>query len=882
MLTSSLKIYWFESTLTPWRARLPLSEEHRTAIQEYIEAMAGLDGVKEAAQKAAEQNQAEVENEVVKSTNKETKLLMPATVKDDSGNPVSIYVVDGKLVLNTSGGIDPEKSAQTIVIYDPNTGQYRFVDPKDIVEMGQPVSPDAAVQSAIDAIQQRHNGIFDHAEQAARQQKSLPAPKGENGGTPPAASAKVDNQGNPIDDNGKLLTEKVSSVDELTNEDFTAPTRSVQLPELPQKVADVLGTGGKPVIIKKNIFEKNKKRHGDLSPEQSRNILLNALYSPHLYGNNQKASRPYNWILIHNAKKHSSVVLEVNHNKDNVEIVNWHYLDDETLKQKERQAIKEGGRILTLESAAGDTHEDLSAGKDSANVAELQGGEPKQPIQMGSGALGSIPKNEKGEPVYEQAEPATAWQAILEQTEGDTDMAAGVVDSMIADKEAAVKKAEKEKPKHADTIAGKIAAEKERKAAIERAKAELEVWKKIAAAKAGHEKAVAERKAAEAKQQEAEQQTVQGQPTEPKQEEQPKADDEDAAERAIAVETDWNDKIDDYIVEHYPHIDGTRARTPEEQKLYDAEREALKNDKTYKEMIAARDAAIEKTEETKQQEQERHEAAVDQAEQPTKPEKADKPVKAEPTEAKEGKQSTEAEGEKPDGQNDGADSEMPEAGEGEDAGKNPSLGDVISTLYGKGKDFASRIFNMKFFDFAKTPDFMKRLGITGSKFTIRYGVIARHFGKDGSHDFTQSEWEQLPNAIGHPFAITRLADKEKGFRIYTTFKTEKGEYVVVGVDVKNAGRDVEVNAISTLFGRRNGAHLSENEQVVYRSEIITPEQESLLSRPNSDQYPPERESSEGKDNASGADTQEGGGKSAVAVKEKPEEKPTWRPVWSTA
>ena len=105
---------------------------------------------------------------------------------------------------------------------------------------------------------------------------------------------------------------------------------------------------------------------------------------------------------------------------------------------------------------------------------------------------------------------------------------------------------------------------------------------------------------------------------------------------------------------------------------------------------------------------------------------------------------------------------------------------------------------------------------------------------------------------------------------------------MVGVDVKNAGRDVEVNAISTLFGRRNGAHLSENEQVVYRSEIITPEQESLLSRPNSDQYPPERESSEGKDNASGADTQEGGGKSAVAVKEKPEEKPTWRPVWSTA
>ena len=120
---------------------------------------------------------------------------------------------------------------------------------------------------------------------------------------------------------------------------------------------------------------------------------------------------------------------------------------------------------------------------------------------MGSGALGDIPRSEKGEPVYEQAEPATAWQAILEETGGDTDMAASVVDDMIADKEAAVKKAEKAKPKHADTVAGKIAAQKERKAAIERAKAELGAWKKIAAAKAVHDDAVAERKSAEAKRQ---------------------------------------------------------------------------------------------------------------------------------------------------------------------------------------------------------------------------------------------------------------------------------------------------------------------------------------------------------------------------------------------
>ena len=196
-----------------------------------------------------------------------------------------------------------------------------------------------------------------------------------------------------------------------------------------------------------------------------------------------------------------------------------------------------------------------------------------------------------------------------------------------------------------------------------------------------------------------------------------------------------------------------------------------------------------------------------------------------------------------------------------DGGANaPTIEDVINTLYSKGKEFASNLFSHKFFDFADTPDFMKKLGITGSKFTIRYGVISRHFGKDGSHDFTLREWKQLPEALKNPFAIAKLTDKENGYRLYTSIKTEKGEYVVVGVDVKNAGRDIEVNAIVTLFGRNEGANLPKNEEVVYRSETITPEQEALLSQPNSDQYPTERESSAGKGTTNSASEQEKGEK----------------------
>ena len=100
--------------------------------------------------------------------------------------------------------------------------------------------------------------------------------------------------------------------------------------------------------------------------------------------------------------------------------------------------------------------------------------------QQAQSVFGRIPKDKQGQPVYEQAEPETAWDAIVEQTGGDEAMAQTVVDDMVADKEAAVKKAEKAKTKGGTTIAEKIAAEKERSAAIEQAKQALEHWKKIA------------------------------------------------------------------------------------------------------------------------------------------------------------------------------------------------------------------------------------------------------------------------------------------------------------------------------------------------------------------------------------------------------------------
>ena len=163
----------------------------------------------------------------------------------------------------------------------------------------------------------------------------------------------TDNQGNPVNEDGTLKIDKIKSIDDLTDEDFTNPTRNVQLPAIPKNVDDAIGAEGKPVVVKKNIFERNRQNHKDLTAEQSREIIKSALYSPNLYGQNQKARRPYNWVVIStldNAGRNRLVLLELNPDKDNIEIVHWHYIDDRGLEKIKRQAEREDGQLLILPS----------------------------------------------------------------------------------------------------------------------------------------------------------------------------------------------------------------------------------------------------------------------------------------------------------------------------------------------------------------------------------------------------------------------------------------------------------------------------------------------------------------------------------------------------
>lgn len=156
-----------------------------------------------------------------------------------------------------------------------------------------------------------------------------------------------DNQGNPLNQDGTLKLDKIKSVDELTDEDFTSAFRNVELPAIPKNVDAAIGANGKPIVIKKNIFEKNWNTH-KFTPAESKKVLNDALYNTDLVGHTQPTKKPNHWVAIKLDDKSPITVLEVNDNKDNVEVIGWYTLDERNLGRIKRQAERNGGELIML------------------------------------------------------------------------------------------------------------------------------------------------------------------------------------------------------------------------------------------------------------------------------------------------------------------------------------------------------------------------------------------------------------------------------------------------------------------------------------------------------------------------------------------------------
>lgn len=200
-----------------------------------------------------------------------------------------------------------------------------------------------------------------------------------------------------------------------------------------------------------------------------------------------------------------------------------------------------------------------------------QGTELSDPASEGTDASQSTPSESKdnestshADPNDESLSPEEAYEAVLRATNGDVVLALEVIESTIADKEKALAKAKKAKPRSADTIEGKIQAREEVAAGIEAAEVSLAHWQavaEIAAEQVQEEVAEVAEPVAEQTEQESEEPTTEQAPAEEETaEEQEQEQEEEATPTPEDTAPEWGkDNPADARARGYIKVEGLRV-----------------------------------------------------------------------------------------------------------------------------------------------------------------------------------------------------------------------------------------------------------------------------------------------------------------------------------
>lgn len=374
-------------------------------------------------------------------TNRTNGMIQGATMKQDDRR---VYVVSGNLVPYADGsGIDNQASDGSIIIRDAETGALEQVSPDAVLNIDKPLNPSDEKMTAEEAIIQ----------QFAQE-----------------ASDKIDGvvTFNPGDtytitgDDAQIQVQIIANEDGIVdNGDGTVNVSDgVNIfplaKETIQQQADAANLARVAQFEQQRTIE-NAERKQEMQEAERPQYALNDIVS--LTDENGVTVRG-NITADADADGKYEVFTEAPINGKRVSLFTRDELDNMLLEHN------------------GVAFEHPAENENNNGVENIP--ENDNNAHQNIPAMQRIPKDEQGNPLYEQADSDTAWDAIVEQTEGDETMAQTVADGMVADKEAALKKLEKTKSKGGNSIAEKIASEKERKAAIDAAKAEFDIWKKIA------------------------------------------------------------------------------------------------------------------------------------------------------------------------------------------------------------------------------------------------------------------------------------------------------------------------------------------------------------------------------------------------------------------
>ena len=466
-------------------------------VLDYANAKSAYDGMVQRVRDDID-SQIEESNALVDShTNRTDGMIHPVTLKlkDEDNNEQTAYVISGNLVLNDDSSINDEQSDNSIVIMDAESGKLQMVSPSAIHSAQELINPNQEKYEAAENIRNQHaQEAADNIDGTVKQwnEGDTYQATGDDG-SPVTVVLAPNEQG--VVDNGDGT---VNVVTQTVYQEGEAPVTSgiIQMPKSGiQQMADE--TRRAQVAAQQQEEQQEAPAEGEQEEAPTMptyslfdNIVIRDENGEPIRGSIQSIDE--DGIEIHTEEPlngwHVQVVSpeQLDNMIESVTDANGESVWSREVDAPSVDETEENTPVDVENTPVDEENAEANPLVDTDDVAaDETGNEPQQqeaseeetPAQS---ALERIPKDDNGEPIYEQTDPDTAYDAIVEQTGGNEDMAKTVAESMVSDMKASLDKLNKWKPKSGGTITQKIAAEKEHQEAVDQAKANLEHWQKIA------------------------------------------------------------------------------------------------------------------------------------------------------------------------------------------------------------------------------------------------------------------------------------------------------------------------------------------------------------------------------------------------------------------
>lgn len=416
---------------------------------------------------------------------RENGTVQTGAVKTKDGSR-PVWIVSGNLVFEGEGknrSVNPMKSDESIFVIDAKTGQVEMHPATDFVSLGEPVSAEEVNAYYESSVREQMKKAFEantHAEDGelapANETEGAAVEPAEGNATEPAKPAyevgdvvTLETEDGPVSVEVQAVT--ADGVEVRTDEPWRGQVVQVipteEFEGMMKKPVEEAGVG----VEESSATESNHYTEG--SPERVEagdNLIVTDEE-----GNDRSlkvvrrvSMRPSEKGGLEPQEDANGKIVELVDDATGETVRMW---DSELAERTKGYMRPQQGVMPSPKSTEG---EGVEQAEQAAPAAE-----PAQPKRN------EIPVDEKtGEPVYEAADPGAAWDALVEEAEGDEELAMEAVNSMVRDMEEKLKKAKNAKLRAGATAHEKMEAQKERKRRIAEAEERLESWKRIAGVKA--------------------------------------------------------------------------------------------------------------------------------------------------------------------------------------------------------------------------------------------------------------------------------------------------------------------------------------------------------------------------------------------------------------